>query len=197
MAKIPGLTLSIDNVSQTIDLGELFDVDLSNNREMRMAIAQAIIDRIKERTEEGKDVRGNAFAKYSKNYIGSDEFAAFDKSASDINMTLTGNMLAQLDVIEDDSNSITIGWDDSTEIKKAYNHNVGDTVTRRQFFGITAQELNDIQKEFSSELVKINYEQEQRRSVLDIISDIEEQATGSGGRSAFRRLIEWWNDDDD
>lgn len=199
MADIPGLKLTLGEVSQTIDFGEVFDADLSANRDLKLAIGQAIIDRIRERTQDSKDVNGRTFAGYDEDYKDSDTFKAFGKT-SKVDMTLTGNMLSQMDIVAEDSNAIKIGWDDETETKKAYNHNTGDTVTKRQFFGITVQELAQIQRDFASEIVKHSYAQDQeRRTVMDLVAGLEEftdnqPATRPG---LLRRLWGSLFDDDD
>jgi hypothetical protein len=202
MAKVPGLKLEINEVSQTIDFDEVFDADLSDNRELRLAIGQAIIERILERTEEGRDIHGNRFAAYDKDYVKSLTFRAHNKSEGEINMTLKGDMLAQIDIIEEDANAIKIGWDDDTENAKAYNHNTGDTVKKRQFFGVTAGELAQIQKEFASELVKHSYAQEQeqqKKTVLDIVAGLEWFSGGDSPekKSILRKLTGIFFDDDD
>lgn len=153
MAKIPNLKLSESEVSQTFDLKKILGVDLSDMPEVKDAIAQALIDRIVQRTESGKDVEGNKFDSYSKEYKDSTAFKAFGKT-NKVNLTQTGDMLGLLNVIEDKGNSIKIGWDDTTENAKAYNHQTGDTVKKRQFFGITAEEIKTISAEFKPDLKK-------------------------------------------
>ena len=59
-------------------------------------------------------------------------------------MTASGDMLGLMDIVQEKANSITIGWDDETETKKAYNHNFGDTVKKRPFFGLTKGELSEL-----------------------------------------------------
>lgn len=149
MAKIKGLKLSENEVSQTIDLKELFGTSLSGSQALKEAIAQDIIDLIVERTESGKSVTGGNLKKpYSKQYQESLEFEVFGKEANEVNMKLTGNMLGTLDVLENSGSKIKIGWNDGTESAKAYNHNVGDTVPKRPFFGINQTELNQIKKKY-------------------------------------------------
>lgn len=153
MAKLDGLKLTQSEVSQTIDLGEVFGVPLTGNESLKQVIGQALIDKIISRTESGKDVNGKPFKKYSKEYIESDEFKAFDKSPGEINMTLTGQMLGTLDVLQTAGSKVKIGWADDTENAKAYNHNVGDTIkNKRAFFGVTKADLNEIKKEFKADV---------------------------------------------
>lgn len=175
MAKIQGLKLTEAEVSQTIDLKEVFGVSLVGNEALKQQIGQALIDRIIERTESNLDVNGKNLKPYSKEYIESDDFKAFDKSENDVNMTLTGNMLGTLDIVDTSGSKIKLGWDDATENAKAYNHNVGDTVKKRQFFGVTKSDIEMVKKEFKNEV----FEHKDR-----LQSELEQIRT-----SIIRRLI--------
>jgi hypothetical protein len=152
LAKLPNLKLTQNEVSQTFDLKKILGVDVSDMPEVKQAIGQALVDHIITRTENGEDVSNKSFKGYSKEYINSLAFKAYDKSAGDVNLTLTGGMLGTLDIIEDSGNKIKIGWEDSTENAKAYNHNTGDTVKKREFFGITESEVKAISQEFKPDL---------------------------------------------
>lgn len=149
--KLSTIKLTESEVSQTIDLKKLLGIDVSDYPEVKQAIGQAIIDLIVSRTESGKDINGNSFASYSKDYKDSLAFKAFGKT-NKVNMTLSGDMLAFMDIVEDKGNTIKIGWSDDEENAKAYNHNVGDTVTKRSFFGVTDSDLKKISEEFKPDL---------------------------------------------
>lgn len=144
-----------NRVEQKIELKDIFrGVDLSN-RDLKEYIGEAIIEYIRERTADGKGVKFNDdgrassvnLKKYSKTYIDSDEFKAFGKSKDQVNMTLTGDMLGLMDIVNVGKDSVTIGWNDDEQIPKAYNHIVGDTVPSRPFFGISKSELNELAKD--------------------------------------------------
>ena len=155
MARLPdNLTLTQAEVSQTFNLDELLGVNLSDSPDLKNAIGQALIDRIVERSQSGTDLRGTAFKPYKKSYTESDQFSAFGKS-KDVNMTLSGDMLSGLTVLSDAGNDIKIGWDDATNNAKAYNHMVGDTVRKRQFFGITKAAAQEIASEFQDAIDEI------------------------------------------
>ena len=144
---------SESSVYQKIDLGDLFGIDFSDKAELRQYIGELIIERIRKRTEEGIGYNGRPLkSPYSKTYADSMEFKAFGKSKSNVNMKLTGDMLGLMDIIEEKSNSITIGWDDAEQNAKAYNHNTGDTVPKRPFFGINNKELYEIVREVRPEI---------------------------------------------
>lgn len=148
-AKIPGLKLTKNEVSQTIDLKELFGKNFTGSTALKNAIAQDAIDMIIERTKSGKSVYGgNLKSPYSEAYADSLEFKSFGKSKTQVNMTLTGNMLGTMDVLDDSGNKIKIGWNDGEESAKSYNHNVGDTVPKRPFFGLNSSDLNRLRDKY-------------------------------------------------
>jgi hypothetical protein len=147
------LKLTQTEVSQTFNLKEIFGVDVSDMPELKQAFGQALIDHMVERTEDGLDRNGNKFQAYPKTYKESDAFKAFGKT-SKVNLTMTGDMLGQIDIIETKGNEIKIGWRDETENAKAYNHNTGDTVLKRPFFGINNPDIASISKEFKPDFKK-------------------------------------------
>jgi hypothetical protein len=166
--------VSLSRIEQEIDLEEIFGQDLSQAEGLKAAIGQAIIDRMVERTEGGIAVTGRPLrAPYSKHYQESLEFKAAGKSKGRVNMTLTGDMLASLDVLSTSGNKIKVGIADESQIPKAYNHIVGDTVPKRPFFGITQTELKDIAREFKSDVEALRSQEQTtslERRALDIVS---------------------------
>lgn len=174
------LDLRRSRVQQTIDLGELLAADFTGNRGLRLAIAQRVLDHIADRTADGIDVDGNAFAPYSSEYTESAEFILSGKSAGQVNMELTGNMLASMDVLGEGPNTITIGIADPEQAPKAYNHNVGDTLPRRAFFGIKHEDLVElIEDEFGEDLASLRQTPEDQSTIRDIFSE-----------GAFRRALQ-------
>ena len=153
---------SNQTLRQVIDLKDVFGADLSSSDldKLKEEIGQKLLDRIKDRTESGIaiffDENGNArYGKlkspYSKTYRNSPEFRAFRKSENKINMTLTGDMLGLMDVKVEGSKLI-LGWDDDVENAKAFNHQIGETVPRRPFFGISKGDLLSIKREYNAEI---------------------------------------------
>jgi hypothetical protein len=143
--------LSLTKAQLEFNLKEWFGVDFSGRFDLKQQITGSIVDTILKRTEAGKDVNGSAFAKYSSDYKKSLAFKAFGKS-NKVNLELTGQMLGTMDLIDQTENKIIIGWEDDTEIKKAYNHNTGDTVPKREFFDLTEEELAKIKAQYKDEL---------------------------------------------
>lgn len=176
-------------IEQEIDLEEVFGVDFTGKPALREIIGERIIDYIKTRTENGEGVKFGESGKgtpvklkspYSDSYAESPDFKAFGKSRSKVNMRLTGDMLELMDVTKQSSNTITIGWRDTEQIPKAYNHLVGDTVPERPFFGVTKSEVKELARDLKDEVreaVKI-YEEEGRSSFEDYMLDLADQIYG-------------------
>ena len=169
--KKPTFNRSKKTAKQSINLKSVFGVDFVGKPELRDAIGQAIIDKQRERTKKnlsyspGPGRSSRLKSPYSPGYVNSLEFRAAGKKKTDINMELTGDMLGFWDLISDGKNSrntITQGWDDSTENAKAFRHNTGDKgMPRRPFFGITDSELKEIgeSRKFKSRLAKMKKDQ--------------------------------------
>ena len=168
-----------EEVSQTFDIETEFGVDLSDEPRLRDEIGQAIIDRIRERcVDDNEDYLNRPLKKYDEDYDESDAFDDFNKSEADVNMTLTGKMLESID-FEDNQSVIKIEVA-KKETPKAYNHQIGDTVERRSWFGMSKKEIGDIKKSFSNELKAAKAKQEpKRQSVLDLLAteQLETQTT--------------------
>lgn len=160
-ARPPGLKLSKEEVSQTINFDEVFGVDLSRNESLKQAIGQAIIDRIVERTESGKSVNGgNLKSPYSESYVNSKKFKIYGKSKNDINMTLTGQTLNSIDIEDSTGNAVKISVAES-KAPQSYNQNVGDTQPKRAWFGVSKSELNEIKRDFKSEIESVKEQKEE------------------------------------
>ena len=98
---------------------------------------------------------------YSKEYQDSLEFKAAGKSKGHVNMRLSGDMMAAVDLLEVDGARITYGIEDSEQAAKAYGHQTGfkghptleGTGNKREFFGITTDELKKyVLKEFEQDI---------------------------------------------
>lgn len=135
MARVPRMRYDIN-------LSEIFGTTVTD-RALREAIAQTAIEKIIERTRSGTSLRGTTFKGYSKSYMDSLTFKAHGKSG-DVDLTLTGDMLDQLTVTDSTDTKISLGWSDGTQNAKAYNHNTGDTLPKREFFGLQQKEISEI-----------------------------------------------------
>lgn len=132
------------------------ELDLSElklTKKQKLEVAQAVIDKIVANAEKGKDRQGKSLPKYSKDYKDSDAFGAFGKSTKP-NMTLTGDLLGQIDVIDVDGDTVLIGWADEQENLKAHGNITGQEglwPAKRDFFGLPPKEIKEILDGYSEE----------------------------------------------
>jgi hypothetical protein len=163
-AKIEGLEIINGDwaVKQVIDLENDFDEATA------LAIGQEFIDIIKERTDNNKSVHGTNLKAYDEDYVKSEEFRAFNKSKSDVNMELTGEMLASMDVLETDGRTVTIGFTTDEDNAKAHGHMTGfngKSDAKREFFGINNSEKDSV-------LSRYEPAQEETLTAFDLLQQI-------------------------
>jgi hypothetical protein len=152
--------LSLSEVSQEIDLSEVLG-RTPTDVEAREFLDQAI-DLIIERTQSGVDINGRDFVRYSEDYA---EFKGV--SRGDVDMTLTSAMLAGING-EADGTRVKI-FVEPDQVPKAFNHCKGDTLPRRNFFGLNTEEIETI----ASSLGVANvFEQRQQLNISEIIRNI-------------------------
>lgn len=140
-------------VKYKINLQDMFGEIVPDDPEFKADVAFAVIERIIERTQRGISKTGSRFPQYSKEYA-----ERKGVSRGDVDLTLTEDMLSAIDVIEETARTITLGFPDETENAKAFNHIKGDTVPKRDFFGLPQKDLNEIAGEFRSELRRLKSE---------------------------------------
>lgn len=124
----------------------------------REAIGREIVEHIRQRTEAGKGVKNGrlySFPGYSKEYTKSLDFKNAGKSKGEVNLTLSGDMLAAFDVLSTGPGRITIGFEAGTEENDRAEGNIlgsygGDPNSKkaRNFLGITDAELRMILRKF-------------------------------------------------
>jgi len=171
-----------NKIEQTIDLKKEFGVDFTGARAVKESIAQAIIDKIVSRTKSGRGMKFNGEkgkevklkSPYSKMYAGSQDFKAFGKKKSKVNLTLTGDMLESIDIKSIKGNELVIGIVERVEKKKAYAHSTGKEndsklkMPQRPFFGVNSKELTAIKNKFSSEIKSaLRAKQEEGKSAFE------------------------------
>ena len=124
----------------------------------RQAIAQEIIDHIVERSQEKNlDKNGRRFPRYSKSYEKSLDFKIAGKSAGNVNLTLSGEMLNSIRLLQSRRGELTIGFDrgDTENNAKAegnilgtYGKKTSDPGKARDFLGIQKSAVNEIQRRY-------------------------------------------------
>lgn len=157
--------MRIPKVKFKVNLDELFGADLSYGPATRQAIGQAVIDQIVKRTQEDrKDKNGKPLKGYSKTYAQTLEAKIAGKSQGEpADLTLHGDMLGSLTIIDQTSKTITIGFDDSKENAKAYGHISGmeghPTIKKgkvRDFLGLMPSEKKQIAKAFADDVEAVS-----------------------------------------
>lgn len=127
------------------------------NKIQRQAVAQAVIDHIVERSQSGIDKRGKPFPGYSTEYVQSLDFRIAGKSAGDVDLTLSGEMLNSLKLLRDKKGEITIGFDKGDKdlngkaegnIKGTYGNKSPVRGRKRDFLGIQRKVLKNIQDQY-------------------------------------------------
>lgn len=121
----------------------------------RKAIAQEVIQFIVDRTKSGKDKDGRNFKGYTKEYKESLTFKLGGKSSS-VNLTLTGEMLGELDLLNQSNGNLRIGYDKGREALngKVEGNREGtygqkkQVTSPRDFLGLSSSALNKILKKY-------------------------------------------------
>lgn len=165
-------TRSLDgnNPVLSIDLASAFGVD-SVDDSVAQAVGGEILELIKNRTQEkNEDKRHKDFKDYSTDYVDSLAFKVYGKSESDVNLTASGDMLNLMDIIDFDGQILKIGWDDDKQAAKAHGHITGKDGQvprmKRDFFGISTEELNKIIEPMKKEVRSPDLEKQKERDVL-------------------------------
>lgn len=137
-----------------VDLPEGYDPDI------RQAIASEIISFVRQRTLKGEDFEHGKFPKYSKAYQNSLDFKATGKS-NKVNLMLSGDMLANIDLVKDKEDQLVIGYsDDNENALKAEGNQIGsygreaNSKKARKFLGITSEDLNVILRKYPMDSAK-------------------------------------------
>jgi len=108
---------------------------------MKQRFIERAVETINDRTQAGTSITGKSFRKYSKAY-------AKEKGQSNVDLLLTGSMLSNTtgEDFSRDKVKLFVGGSD-TETLKSFNHNVGDTLPKRTYFGLQQQEAKAIARE--------------------------------------------------
>jgi hypothetical protein len=115
-------------------------------------VADLIVERIVERTIQGKDKDGNRFPKYSDAYKNSFDFKVAGKSGN-VDLQLSGDMLAALQILKvQQNNKVEIGFERGSDENARADGNIRGTYgqsspipgKKRDFLGISDKELRKI-----------------------------------------------------
>src|SRR6056297_2261672 len=130
--------ISISNVSQSIDLSEIYGRAPTETEKQEFAelARDLVIDRTQSSTKRG----GGKFKEYSEAY-------ADFKGSDQVDLTLFGDMLEAVDA-RTTGNGVELFIDPNDELntKKAFNHHTGDSpgMPARPFFGLEREEAEEL-----------------------------------------------------
>lgn len=140
---------TLSEVSQEINIKDyLGEKPTAKQKKLFAEIAKDVIEN---RTLDGDDINGKKFKKYSKEYA---DFKGVTRDSVDL--FLEGDMLDNIGrrTSKEKVNTVFLQMKKGVQTKKAFNHDTGDTLAKREFFGITEKEAKTIAKEVLTETKK-------------------------------------------
>ncbi len=173
MSKIAGnKKVSLQQISQEIDLKEYLGE--KPTEEQKKLFSEIAKDVIQMRTLDGYDIKGKKFKRYTKEY-------AEEKGVSrnSVDLFLKGNMLDSIGrrKSKEKTNTLFLQMKKGIETKKSFNHDTGDTLAKREFFGITSDEAKQIAKEvdkLNTKKKKLTLSQLQLAAAAIALGEIDE-----------------------
>lgn len=128
------------------------EIDKDLRPAARKELGDLIIEHIYDRTDRGLDKDGRKFPGYSDSYVKSLDFRNGGKSAGNVNLQLSGDMLAAIKLLSHKNGSLTIGFENGTEenakaegnITGSYGQPSGDRKKARDFLGIESKKLKEL-----------------------------------------------------
>jgi hypothetical protein len=147
----------------------------------RVAISEAVIEYIKNRTLDGLDKNLEKFPNYTKNYA---QFKGV--SVSDVDLVFSGDMLSDLKLLSHKSGELTIGFEKGSKSNGKAEGNIKGTYGQpspvqapRDFLGISDVEVESLLDNVPTEgeslkgLTDAEIEIMARRAAEDIFGDLE------------------------
>lgn len=191
MAKPEGLIVEEDIVAQEFDLESITGKDFSSDGSLLNKVGQSIIEYIVKRASDNKGIGGKALkSPYSKEYTKTTEFKLHGKSAKDVNMKLTGDMLGAISILDTQDSLITVGIEDENA-PKAHGHMTGKNgevpAMKREFFGLTKKELSEVLSKYKSDIKELPGKPSR---VEDLFQSDVQQVEGSTGTRTFGSLTQ-------
>lgn len=117
--------------------------------DQRIILADLIINKIRENTQNGFDRNGKSFKGYSKSYKESLDFKNAGKT-SEVDLTSTGDMLASIEMISHGAGYVTVGYPTGGEFAGqvegntigSYGMDKGRASKARPFLGLPQNDLD-------------------------------------------------------
>ncbi len=159
----------------------------------REAIAYEVIEAIIERTQKGKDKNGDRFNSYSKSYKESLNFKIGGKT-NKVDLTLSGDMLADLQLLKHKNGEIVIGYENGTESNAKAEGNIRGTYGQKTPDERKAKDFLGIQKKELSQILEL-YPADDRKSRIARAGEIAELMSGADTING-RIILEELDDED-
>ena len=175
MAAINPPKYSKKEVSQRFNLKELLGYE--PNEDQKKLFYELAVDSMAQRTLNGSDIDGRSFKPYSPEYAKSKGV-----SVNSVDMVLTGEMLSSFEESQSQKNIVKVKIQEGENTLKAYNHNVGDTLPKRQFFGL--KDVGQIVKKVDSLKEDTKKERKQKidlAAIRSALNDIRIETEGFNG----------------
>jgi hypothetical protein len=149
--------------------------------EFRRLFSDNIVNEIRARTEKGIDKDNKPLGTYRKSYTESAIFQIYKGRKRNVDLVLTGEMLASLRSNKGTSGVITISLDGTENKAKAYGHITGfrghpfiKGVQKRDFLGLPDERLGELLRLSVMEYIKTN---DLPETIEDIIKEEREKIT--------------------
>ena len=154
-------------------MDELFGGEVP--RKVAREFGDRVVTEIVNRTLGGVDRSGNDFVEYSKEY-------AKEKGVArgSVDMWLKGDMLPSINHTAKQDGTVKVEVTGKKNKLKSYNHNIGDTLPKRSFFGVKKTDLQRIANEVKSDL---GFKPKKQESASQTIGDIFDAIDALSGES--------------
>lgn len=146
----------------------------------RVAISEAVIEYIKNRTLDGIDKNLEKFPNYTKSYA---QFKGV--SVSDVDLVFSGDMLSDLKLLSHKSGELTIGFEKNSKSNGKAEGNIKGTYGQpspvqapRDFLGISSEEIDsllsnlDVEAEQFNKYTDAEIEAMARKAAEEIFGDL-------------------------
>lgn len=165
------------------------NIDPAYTEQEREAIAEDIIDKIRSEAESGQGINKRypgiassreKFKGYSESYEKSLSFKiAGKKKGQEPDLTLSGDMLGALDLLDSEEGKIVIGYPEGSaeepiaegNIRGTYGQSRGSSSKARNFLGLTQNELSYILSKYPLEDMSARQETIDAQNLVNMATD--------------------------
>lgn len=163
-------------MAKLVNIQHIFECPTDFTPDQRVMLADLIIKKIKERCSDGLKATGGSFPHYSPEYKASLDFKNAGKSG-DVNLRLSGDMLAEMRLVRHSVGKIVIGYDkgdveaDKVEGNQigSYGKPIGDPNKARPFLGLPQGILDALISKVKKELPELSVAKDKTDSFINSI----------------------------